>query len=276
MASLAEAIDEAKARLAAVGDSPRQDAEILLGQLLGLSRAQLFARLSEPLPDKLGRAYAERIARRARGVPVAYLTGEKGFWSLTLKVTPAVLVPRPETELLVEWALELLPPRGARVADLGTGSGAIALALATELPQAQVIATDLEAEALAVARENARTLGLRNVEFRQGHWFEPVAGGRFDLILANPPYIAARDPHLEQLSAEPLVALTDGGDGLNALREIVGAAAAHLRPGGALLVEHGHDQGAAVRELFARAGFRGVETRRDLGGLERATGARRD
>lgn len=274
--TLTEALAWATQRIGAASDSPRQDAEILLAHQLGLSRGQLFTRLRETLRASDAETFEELVARRARQLPVAYLTGEKGFWTLTLKVTPAVLVPRPETELLVEWGLECLGGIAApRIADLGTGSGAIALSLASELPEASVIATDASPEALAVARGNAADLGLERVQFRQGHWCEPLRGETLDLVVSNPPYIRASDEHLPALRHEPLSALTDGADGLQCLREIVVAAPALLRQGGRLLLEHGYDQGEAVRHLLRQAGLADIVTRRDLGGLERATGARK-
>lgn len=267
----------AQARIAAVSDSPRLDAELLLAQVTGLGRAQLFARLDEALPAREAERFEALVARRMRGEPVAYLTGEKGFWTLNLRVTPAVLVPRPETELLVEWALALIADRRApHIADLGTGSGALALALAAERADAQVEATEASPAALAVARDNAQTLGLARVRFHEGHWLEPLARAHYDLIVSNPPYIAHDDPHLQALAQEPLTALTDGADGLNALREIVASAPDYLVSGGWLVVEHGYDQGAAVRALFAQAGFADIATRRDYGGHERATAGRID
>lgn len=272
---LGEALLAAQAQLAPASDSPRFDAELLLGHVLGLSRGQIFTRLREPLSATDHAEFQKLVQRRARREPVAYLTGEKGFWTLNLKVGPAVLVPRPETELLVEWSLELLNgARMPRLLDLGTGSGALALALASERPDAQVHASDLSHDALRLARENAQTLGLTRVHFRNGCWLQPWSGERFDLIVANPPYIAHGDPHLDALRHEPLMALTEGGDGLNALREIVAEAPAHLLPQGWLLVEHGYDQGEAVRALFAAAGFAEIATRRDLGGQDRTTGGR--
>lgn len=265
---------DAQSRLRA-GDSARLDAELLLGHLLGLSRAQLITREQQVLSPADASAYAALIERRARGEPVAYLRGEQGFWSLSLQVDAAVLVPRPETELLVAWALECLADHAApRIADLGTGSGAIALALASERADADVLATDLSASALAVACRNAQALGLTRVRFLRGHWFEPLRGTRYDLVVSNPPYIAHRDPHLHALRHEPLSALSDGGDGLTCLREIVSAASEYLAPNACLLVEHGYDQGEAVPALFAAAGFSDVEMRRDLNGQPRATGGR--
>ncbi|MGH8447409.1 MAG: peptide chain release factor N(5)-glutamine methyltransferase [Solimonas sp.] len=269
---LGAALMQAQAVLAADSDSPRLDAELLLGHVLALSRAQLFSRLHDELPAADLARFEPLVQRRRRGEPVAYLTGSQGFWSLTLEITPAVLVPRPETELLVDCALERLPAeRALDVADLGTGSGAIALALAAERPRARVVATDVSPEALAVARRNALQAGLR-IDFREGSWWLPLAGRQFDLVVSNPPYIARGDPHLDALRHEPLLALTDGADGLQALREIVAGAPAQLRDGGWLLVEHGYDQGEAVRGLFAAAGFGDIATRRDLEGRERISG----
>lgn len=250
----------------------RLDAELLLAHVLDVPRASVIARDERVLtPEELG-DFERLLARRLAGEPLAYLTGTKEFWTLELEVTPDVLVPRPETELLVEWGTAL---GAASVLDLGTGSGAVALALARGLPSARVTAVDRSAAALAVARGNGARLRLA-VEWLPGSWFEPVRGRRFDLVVSNPPYVAEGDPHLRDLRFEPALALASGADGLDALRTIVAGAPVHLEPGGWLLVEHGATQGAAVRDLFARAGFRGVETRRDLAGHERATGGRRE
>lgn len=271
--TVAEALDEGRLRLQTASDSPRLDAELLLCGVLALRRGALFARAGDALnPLALGR-YRALLQRRAQGEPVAYLLGTQGFWTLDLQVTPAVLVPRPETEGLVEWALQQMPPQ-ARAADLGTGSGAIALALARERPAAELIATDLCAAALAVARANAQRHGIANVAFAQGDWFAAIEG-RFDLIVSNPPYVAAGDAHLAALRHEPRKALTDGADGLSCLRTLIAGAAAHLVDGGWLMVEHGYDQGAAVRALFEQAGFAQVQTRRDLCGQERVSAGRR-
>jgi release factor glutamine methyltransferase len=203
---------------------------------------------------------------------VAYLTGRREFWSLQLSVNPAVLVPRPETELLVELALERLPVDSRRaVLDLGTGSGAIALALAHERPRAALTGTDLSGAALAVARANARALGLERIEWLAGGWFGAVPGRRFDLIVSNPPYVAAGDPALAELAAEPALALTPGPGGLEALGAIAAGAAGFLNPGGCLLLEHGATQAAAVAALLARHGFGGIATRPDAAGLPRVT-----
>jgi release factor glutamine methyltransferase len=253
-------------------DSPRLDAEVLLCELLSCNRAGLVVRAEDTLSAEMALRYAGLLERRRLGEPVAYLTGHREFWSLDLAVSPAVLIPRPDTELLVEWALQRLREvKNPLIADLGTGSGAIALALASQRPDARVIATDQSEDALAQARFNARKLDLERVELRAGDWLAPLAGERFDLIASNPPYIAADDPHLAALRYEPRRALTAGPDGLSELRRIAADARAHLQPGAALLMEHGAEQGRAVRELLLGLGYTQVETRRDLGGLERAT-----
>jgi release factor glutamine methyltransferase len=253
-------------------DSPKLDAEVLLCELLNCNRAGLVLRAADTVSTELALRYAALVDRRRLGEPVAYLTGRREFWSLDLGVSPAVLIPRPDTELLVEWALERLGGTQApRVADLGTGSGAIALAIAQERPDAQVLAVDISPDALAQARHNAQALGLERVEFRHGDWLAPLAGERFDLIASNPPYIAENDPHLAALRYEPRRALTAGADGLADLRRIAADARACLKPGAALMMEHGAEQGSAVREILKGFGYAGVETRRDLSALERAT-----
>lgn len=251
----------------------RVDAQALLGHVLQRDRGWLIAHDDALLSPAQADAFAQTCAQRADGVPVAYLLGEREFHGLRLRVTPDVLVPRPDTETLVNWALALLPEgTAAQVLDLGTGSGAIALAVAHRRPQAQVSATDLSEAALAVARDNAQALGLA-VQFASGAWWQAVAPtASFDLVLSNPPYIAAGDHHLPALRHEPALALTPGGDGLDALRAIIAGAAPHLRPGGWLLLEHGWDQAAAVAALLGDAGFTAVATRHDLGGQPRCTG----
>lgn len=256
---------EAAARLPGV--EGRHEAELLLLDVLGRERSWLFAHATDPVDAATEAAFAQLLERRLTGEPVAYLLGRRGFWTLDLAVTPATLIPRPETERLVELALERLPPdRPLRVADLGTGSGAIALALASERPQAQVLATDMSADALAVAAANAQRHALGNVSVRLGPWYAPLAGERFDLIVTNPPYIAAGDPHLEQgdLRFEPPTALASGADGLDDIRLIIAGAPAHLTAGGWLLIEHGWDQGAPIRALLEQAGFTAVSTEVDL------------
>lgn len=257
--------------------SPRVDAETLMAAQLGVAMSQLRLRDEDAMPAALALAYAAAIERRRMGEPVAYITGRQGFWSLELEVDPVVLIPRADTETLVEWAVELARAEGKsrRIADLGTGSGAIALALAHELVSARVMATDCSEAALNVARRNAQALGLARVEFRSGDWCAALGTERFDLIVSNPPYIAEGDPHLPALSYEPRLALTSGADGLDAIRRIARDAPAHLEAGGWLLIEHGHDQGAAVRSVLAQAGLLEIATRRDFGGNERVTGGRR-
>lgn len=256
----------------------RVDAEALLLHVLGKPRSWLFAHADNELDMDVQTAYAGLIERRAAGEPVAYLTGRRGFWTLELEVTPATLIPRPETELLVELALERLQmDQPARVADLGTGSGAIALAIARECPHANVVATDASAAALAVAQRNAQRLGIGNVSFAQGDWLAPLHGQEFNVIVSNPPYIESSDPHLAQgdLRFEPASALASGTDGLDAIRHIVEATRNHLSPGGWLLMEHGWNQGAPVRELLAAAGYEDVFTAQDIEARDRVSGGRR-
>jgi release factor glutamine methyltransferase len=273
--TVATLLDEGVARIGRTADQPRLEAEILLGAALGRSRAWLLAHGDERILDcDATDIYESRLTRRAHGEPIAYILGEKEFWSLALTVTPAVLIPRPETELVVELALARLPQTGpARVLDLGSGSGAIALALAHERPRASVVGTDVVEQAVALARLNAARLGLGNVEFRAGSWFGPVAGERYDLVVSNPPYIAAGDPRVERgvRRFEPPGALYSGTDGLDALRLIIAGAAAYLTPGGGLILEHGDRQGEDLRQLLGRHGFERVTTHRDLAGLDRCT-----
>ena len=251
------------------------EAVMLLSHLLDRPQAWLYAHGEDAVPAAAVAGFRGLVARRAAGEPVAYLLGHRGFWTLDLAVTPDTLIPRPETELLVEQALARLEAAApARVADLGTGSGAIALAIASERPVAQVVATDRSEAALAVARGNAVANGLEGrVEFRAGDWFAPLAGERFDLVASNPPYIAEGDPHLAEgdLRHEPPAALASGADGLEAIRRIVAAAPGHLRPGGWLLLEHGFDQGPAVRALLVAAGFGEVATVPDLEARDRVS-----
>jgi release factor glutamine methyltransferase len=246
------------------------DAALLLAHALGTTRARLLACAQAAVAPADVRRYQALVKRRASGEPLAYLTGVREFWSLPLRVSPAVLVPRPETELLVERALALQRSAAASAADLGTGSGAVALALASERPQWRIVATDLSAAALAVARGNAARLGL-GVEFRHGDWFAPLAGERFDLLISNPPYIAADDAALARLACEPRAALTPGADALQSLQTLVRGAPRHLLPAGWLLLEHGAEQGAQVRQALVLAGFSYVRSHRDLAGHERMT-----
>jgi release factor glutamine methyltransferase len=251
----------------------RLDAQLLLAHGLARPRSWLHAHDDAVLDAAQAGAFGALIERRAQGEPFAYLVGEQGFHGLVLQVDARVLVPRPDTELLVEWAIERLAGTPtARVLDLGTGSGAIALAVKHASPGATMLATDLSEPALSVARGNAQRLGL-DVAFRHGAWWQAVGDARFDLVLSNPPYIAGADPHLAALHHEPALALTPGGDGLDALRAIVSGAGAHLAPGAWLLLEHGHDQAEAVQALLRAAGFAAIESRTDLGGRQRCTGA---
>jgi release factor glutamine methyltransferase len=274
VAAMPPTIAQALAAARAAG-LDRLDAQWLLGHVLAQTSAWLIAHGDELLCAAQATAYARLCQRRAGGEPLAYLVGRCGFHGLTLQVTPDVLVPRPDTETLVDWALALLPtlaPARPQVIDLGTGSGAVALAVAHCHPQAHITATDLSPAALAVAQRNAQALGLP-LRWAQGAWWQAVADGeRYHLALSNPPYIAADDPHLAALQHEPALALSPGGDGLDALRQLIAGAPAHLHAGGWLLLEHGWDQARAVAALLADAGFRSIAQRTDLGGHPRCTG----
>jgi release factor glutamine methyltransferase len=259
----------------------RLDLQLLMLHALGLDearRAWLLAHDDEVLANHVAERYLTDATRRAQGEPLAYITGKKEFFGLPLRVDARVLVPRPDTETLVEWALELLPQKNARVIDLGTGSGAIALALKHTRPDWDVHALDASADALAVAQANAENLGL-SILFHQGSWLsrfapEPDTAQRFSLIASNPPYIEADDPHLAALTHEPQQALVAGTDGLDDLRIIIGQARDHLQNHGWLILEHGHQQAAVVRELLRAAGFSQVQSRRDLAGIERCSGGK--
>jgi len=252
----------------------RLDAQLLLLHALGRGgdeRAWLLAHDTDPLADDAAARYQDLLARRLAGEPVAYLVGEKEFHGLMLQVDPRVLVPRPDTETLVDWAIERLTGlREVRVIDLGTGSGAIALALQKARPDLQIHAIDASQDALAVARANGERLGLP-VRFAHGDWLEG-AGTGYCLIVSNPPYVREGDPHMPALKHEPVSALTSGADGLADIRRIVDAAPQHLAEGGWLLLEHGHDQAGEVRALLAARGFEQVQSRRDLAGIERCSG----
>ncbi|CAG0976342.1 Release factor glutamine methyltransferase [Burkholderiales bacterium] len=250
------------------------EARLLLAHVAGQPKSWVVAHPEARLPGAMVRAFRELCARRLAGEPVAYLIGRREFFGLSLASTPAALIPRPDTELLVELALARIDAHGlTRVLDLGTGTGAIALAIAHARAQVDLTAAELDPEALALARQNARELGLDKLRLVASDWYQTLPQERWELIVANPPYIAAGDPHLLQgdLRFEPRAALTPGGDGLDALRAIIAGAPAYLTPDGTLLVEHGWDQGVAVRTLFGAAGFTDISTRRDLGGQERVT-----
>lgn len=249
---------------------------ILLCEATGLSRVQLITQGDRVLtPDEASRL-DDLVARRLRGEPIAYIVGRREFFGLAFRVGPAVLIPRPDTELIVDLSLERLPDNAPRLLDMGTGSGAIAVAVAHTRPDADVTALDVSPDALAVAQANAAANGAR-VRFLESSWFDALAAGdTFDVIASNPPYIAAGDEHLVQgdLRFEPVGALTDHADGLSALRIIIQGSPRHLAPGGWLLLEHGYDQAAAVRALLADAGFTDVQSWRDLAGIERVSGGR--
>ncbi len=260
-------LDEARASI------PLREARLLLRHILGVTHAALETHPGRKVSLQDTAAFRALAARRAAGEPVAYLAGHREFHGMDFHVTPAVLIPREETELLVDIALE---KPAQRILDLGTGSGCLAIAVAKQLPQAQVTAVDVSAAALDVARENAARHGA-TVRFVQGDWFAPLDGERFDLILANPPYVAEGDPHLAQgdVRFEPRSALAAGAQGLDDIRRIVAGAGAHLVPGGRLYFEHGYDQAPAVAALLAEAGFVAVEQRADLAGILRVTGGAR-
>jgi release factor glutamine methyltransferase len=250
----------------------RLDAEALLCHLLQRDRSYLRAWPEREIENDLLEQFNALVTRRQQGEPLAYLIGWREFWSLKLKVSPATLIPRPETELLVEQALQRIPHDAKwRIADLGTGTGAIALAIASERPGCHVVATDFSQDALAIASENAIQLGIKNIEFRHGDWSEPLRDEQYEMIVSNPPYIDSSDNHLQHdgLPFEPQTALTPGSDGLAALRLIIDQAKQYLAAPGWLLLEHGYDQGAAVRELLQQANYHEVTTLRDLGNQER-------
>jgi release factor glutamine methyltransferase len=265
------------AALAQAGLMPIE-AQVLLTFVLGCQRSWLIAHREDALTAAQANAFFALAKRRRDGEPVAYLTGMREFWGLPLAVTPDVLIPRPETETLVELALARMPlDREVRVLDLGTGSGAIALALAHERPRARVIGADMSEAALAVATGNAARLALTRVTFVHADWYDGVPDGEFDLIVSNPPYVAGGDPHLTEgdLRFEPVTALTPGGNGLEALATIIAGAPARLVPGGTVLVEHGYDQADAVRALLLEAGLVEPIAARDLAGIWRVAGARK-
>jgi len=256
-------------------DSARLDAELLIAHALAIPRARFISNPEHELSQQELDRISALILRRSGGEPVAYILGHKHFWDLDLMVTPDVLIPRPDTELLVEAALELFTEgKEINLLDLGTGSGAIAIALARAKPEWHVSATDDSRAALAIALENAETYRLHNLSLLQSHWFEKLPPEKsYDLILSNPPYIPEADPHLQQgdVRFEPRQALVAGSDGLDAIRHLIPASKAYLKPDGWLMLEHGYDQGDAVRELFARHGYQDIQQKKDLGGHVRVT-----
>jgi len=276
--TIADALIDTTARLSAVSPTPRLDTEVLLGLATGLARSALLAGGQRPLQGEAAARFAELVERRCSGEPVAYLSGRREFWSIELEVGPAVLIPRPETELLVEEALARVPADAQwAIADLGTGSGAVALAIALERPRCRVVGTDQDARALAIAERNRARLGAANVTLRAGAWCTPLHAEKFHVIVSNPPYVRADDPHLDRgdVRFEPRNALVGGRDGLDAIRALLDCAPARLHAGGWLLLEHGFDQAPAVHDLLAGAGLIGVSTSSDLAGRPRVSAARR-
>lgn len=268
------ALDAAVNKLVATSESPRLDAELLLARALDVQRSYLYAHPEDAMDPAANERFQAAIARRADGVPLAYITGEKEFWSMTLHVNARTLVPRPETETLVDQALTHIPRRSKqKILDLGTGSGAIAIALAKERPLCTIVATDISTEALATAAENARHNQLPNIEFLAGDWIDPVHDRKFDMIVSNPPYVASNDPALKHLRHEPVTALVAGKDGLDAIRHIASRAGDVLITGGRLLLEHGAEQADAVAEILYASQWSDVATAKDLAAKPRVTTA---
>jgi release factor glutamine methyltransferase len=272
-------IDAALARasdmLGRASESPRLDAELLLARALDVPRSFLIAHADEEIDSAAGERFQAAVDQRADGMPLAYITGEKEFWSMNLVVTPATLVPRPDTEILVDHALRQIPRESSlQVLDLGTGSGAVALAIARERPLCELVATDLSDEALAVARENARRQKVPNIEFICGNWLEPVQDRRFDMIVSNPPYVADDDPHFDGLRHEPRLALAAGREGLDAFRVISAQAVDVLNTPGIILIEHGESQQDAIADILAANGWHDIKCVRDLARRPRVTTAR--
>ena len=275
-ASIRIALRDATDRLVAVSDSPRLDAELLLCRAIDMPRSYLFAHPEETLDAASLERFEDTLARRLGGEPIAYITGTKEFWSMELMVSPATLVPRPETEVLVERALMEVPRKANwQILDLGTGAGTVALAIARERPLCDIVATDISPAALAVARENARQLDLGNVEFLEGSWTEPVKNRLFDLVVSNPPYVARDDPLLAALRAEPASALEAGAEGLDAIEVLARECGAILKPGGMLAIEHGSTQAADVEERLLRYAWIDIHCHNDYAGLPRVTTARK-
>jgi len=266
------ALADGTERLRRGSESPRLDAELLLARALDVPRSYLFAHPEDALDPAAVDRFFSSVDRRSNGLPIAYITGEKEFWSMTLTVSPDTLVPRPETEVLVDQALQRIPGRESfTVLDLGTGSGAIALAIARERPNCDITATDISEAALAVARENANRHALPNIEFLCGDWTAPVAGRNFDLIASNPPYVPGADPDLEHLGYEPRMALASGEDGLDAIRRIAAEAKSVIKQGGALLIEHGDSQHEEITRILSAAGWGEISHVNDLAGKPRVT-----
>lgn len=273
---IATALSEATEALGGVSESPRLDAELLLATALDVPRSYLFAHAEEEMDAAAAERFHDTVEKRIDGLPLAYISGEKEFWSMALTVSPATLVPRPETETLVEQALMRIPKdEQLQILDLGTGSGAVALAIARERPLCNVVATDISEDALAVAEINARNHSIPNIEFLHGSWLEPVVDMKFDIIVSNPPYVAEADKALEALRYEPQDALVSGTAGLDAIEIIAAEAGAGINQGGALLIEHGADQEEAVRKILEGNGWSKISLAKDLSMLPRVTIANR-
>ncbi len=275
--TVSKILQTAMRELQATSPTPWLDAEVLIMHVCGFDRSGLITHGHSVLTDDQQHRLEKLLVRRRQGEPIAYITGTREFWSLEFNVSPATLIPRPETELLVEMALAHVPPDAEwTIADLGAGCGAIALALAKERPHCRVIATDISPQALDVARSNAMKFGLTNVDFREGNWFEPLSGMKLDMMVSNPPYVRANDPHLEQgdVRFEPVQALAAGPEGLDAIRQIALSAREHLNPAAWLLFEHGWDQAAAIGQLLHRLSYRNIVCYPDLGGRDRITACR--
>ena len=275
MSTIKRALAEAQNQLSSLADiSAKLESEILLAYVIQKPRSYLYTWPELALESHQLTQFQSLIERRSFGEPVAYITGQREFWGLPLKVSPATLIPRPETERLVEIALQHIPENEPwQIADLGTGRGALALAIASERPRCQVIATDISGDALRIAEQNRDNLQLGKVRFVQGRWFEPLSDIRFNLVVSNPPYVAEKDPHLLEgdLRFEPQQALSSGPDGLDAIREILGTAKTHIKPGAWLILEHGYDQGNGVIALFEQHGFDHIICYPDYAERERAT-----
>ncbi|MDG2374967.1 MAG: peptide chain release factor N(5)-glutamine methyltransferase [Woeseiaceae bacterium] len=272
--SIDAAIASAVSQLQDSSESPRLDAELLLARTLDVQRSYLFAHPNDEMDSAAAERFDNAVVQRADGMPMAYITGIKEFWSMPLIVSPVTLIPRPDTETLIEQALGRIPRNAEwEIADLGTGSGAIALALAKERPLCQLTATDRSEDALAIAAQNARELGIPNIEFVAGNWTEPLAGRAFDVVVSNPPYIASDDPHLMSLRFEPLDALDAGDDGLDAIRNLASTAATILKPSGSFLLEHGDAQEEPVAAILQDNGWQDIGLIRDIEGRPRVTAA---
>jgi release factor glutamine methyltransferase len=272
LVTIVEALKNAKHQLENITPTPVVDAELLLIEILQADRTLLFSYPERSLTDDQWIKYRRWLSRRVKGEPVAYILGHAGFWTLDLRVTQDTLIPRPETEHIIEWVLDRFSGSDAlKLADLGTGSGAIALSLASECPSWEIMATDISTAALAVARDNAMRCKVSNITFAQGEWCQALASDQFNIIISNPPYIVEGDAHLEALHYEPIGALVAGDNGLAAIKIIVPEARNHLKTGGCLVLEHGYDQGVAVARLMKEAGFSEVDNHLDLAGHSRFT-----